>query len=149
MRPAVAIVFALAGYLALIVFGFGLVSLVGDTDVIAAAGFGVLPGVVGVAGAVLALAGVLTAALRMPHPSYYAALWGAAAAYLGYLAGVWVPAVAGGIDPVLAAAVVGRLAIGWWGLIVALGAFVSAWAAVALRRTHARRPRWPWERDAD
>ncbi len=139
----------MAGFLALVVFGFGLLSLVSDTDVIAAAGFGVLPGVLGVAMAVLALGGVLVAALRMPHPSYYTALWASLAGYLGYLVGVWLPAVAGGVDPVLAAAVVGRLAIGWWGLIVVLSAFVCGWGAVALRRTHARRPRWPWERDED
>ncbi|MFT4229992.1 MAG: hypothetical protein QM602_06860 [Microbacterium sp.] len=136
-------------FLALVVFGLGMASLVTASDVIATPGLGVLPGVLGVVAAGAALVGVLLPALRAGHPSYVTALWAALASYLAYLSGVWLSAVVGGVDPAVAAGVVGRLAIGWWAPVVAAAAFVCAWSAVALRRTRARRPRWPWERDAD
>ncbi|MFT4221212.1 MAG: hypothetical protein QM611_11960 [Microbacterium sp.] len=122
-------------------------SLLTSSDVIETPGFGALPGVIGVVAAAGALTAVVLPALQAPHPSFVASLWSAAAAYLGYLAGVWVCALVMGVDPAAATSVVGRLAIGWWAPIVAAAAFVCAWAAVALRRTRAERPHWPWERD--
>ncbi len=124
-------------------------SLVTASDVIASPGLGPLPGVIGVAAAAAAFTGVLLPALRAQHPSFLTALWTAIAAYLAYLVGVWLSALVGGVGAAVATAVVGRLAVGWWAPIVAFAAFVCAWAAVALRRTRARRPRWPWERDTD
>jgi hypothetical protein len=141
----VALALALAAFVALVVFGLGMASLLTASDPISAPGLGPLPGVIGVAVAGAALVAVLLPVLQGPHPSYLAALWAAVAAYLAYLAGVWVCALAGGVDPAVATAVVGRLAIGWWAPIVAASAAVCAWAAVALRRTRTRRPRWPWE----
>jgi len=147
VRPAVAVALTLVAFIALIVFGLGMVSLVTESDVIEAPGFGVLPGVVGGAVAGAAYAGVTAAALRAAHPSYLTALWAAIACYLAYVIGVWLAAVVGGVAPAVATAAAGRLAVGWWGVIIAAAAFVCAWSAVALRRTRARRPRWPWERD--
>jgi hypothetical protein len=147
VRPAVAVALTLVTFVALVVFGLGMTSLLTASDVIATPGLGVLPGVIGVVAAAAAYAAVTATALRAAHPSYITALWAAIACYLAYLVGVWAAAVVGGVDPAAAVATAGRLAIGWWAPIVAAAAFVCAWSAVALRRTHARRPRWPWERD--
>ena len=32
-----------------------------------------------------------------------------------------------------------------WGFRGPLGAFIASWGGIALRRTRARHPRWPWE----
>lgn len=149
VRPLVALALALAAFVALVVFGLGMTSLITASDPIATPGLGPLPGVIGVAAAAAALIGVLLPALRAAHPSYSSALWAALAAYLAYLAGVWLTALLVGTDPAAATAVVGRLAIGWWAPIVAASAAICAWAAVALRRTRAHRPRWPWEDEED
>lgn len=137
---------ALIGFIALVVAGLGMASLLTGAEVIAAPGLGPLPGVIGVAAAAAALAAVLLPALRAPHPSFLTALWAAIAAYLAYLAGVWLSAVIGGVDAAVAGSVVANLALGPWGPIVAASAAICAWAAVAVRRTRADRPRWPWER---
>lgn len=147
VRPAVTVALTLVAFVALVVFGLGMTSLVTASDVITAPGFGVLPGIVGVATAAGAFAAVTAPAVRGPHPSYLTSLWAAIACYLAYLAGVWGAALIGGVDPAVATAAAGRLALGWWAPIVAAAGFVCAWSAVALRRTRARRPRWPWERD--
>ncbi|MFV0319662.1 MAG: hypothetical protein ACK5IN_04715 [Microbacterium sp.] len=120
-------------------------TLLTGTDVIAAPGFGPLPPVLGVIVAVGALVAVLLPALRAPHPSYLAALWAAVACYLAYVVTVWLTAVIGGVDAAVAGAVAGRLALGPWAPIVGVAAAVCAWFAVALRRTRADPPRWPWE----
>ncbi|HKP09048.1 MAG TPA: hypothetical protein VJU58_17500, partial [Microbacterium sp.] len=83
------------------------------------------------------------------HPSYWGAAWTTAATFLAYLGGVWFGAVFTGADLGVATAVVGRLATTWFGLVVAAAAFVAAWSGIALVRTHARRPRWPWEDEFD
>lgn len=146
VRPLVALAFALMGFVALVVAGLGVATLITESDVIAAPGLGPLPGVIGVIAAAAAMTGVLLPALRAQHPSYLTALWAAIGAYLAYLAGVWLSAVIGGVDAAVAGSVVARLALGPWAPIVAVAAAICAWAAVALRRTRASRPRWPWER---
>ena len=142
---------ALAGvaFLALVIFGLGMTSLATNTDVIDTPGLTVVPGVVGVLASAAAFAAVLGPALRAQHPSFFTALWTALAAALGYLVGVWLSALASDVDPALATSVLGRLAVGWAAPVVAGAAFVTAWGAIAVVRTRARPPRWPWERDGD
>jgi len=124
-----------------------MMSLATDTDVIDTPGLSVVPGVVGILSSVAGFAAVLGPALRAPHPSFFAALWAALAAALAYLAGVWISALVSGADPALAASVIGRLAVGWAAPVVATAAFIAAWGAIAVMRTRARPPRWPWERN--
>lgn len=94
-------------------------------------------------------AGGADASAPPQHPSYWAAAWTTAASFLAYLAGVCVAAIVTGTGPALAAAVAGRLATSWFGGVVAAAAFVCAWSGIALVRTHAARPRWPWEDEFD
>jgi hypothetical protein len=83
------------------------------------------------------------------HPSYGGAAWTTAAVFLAYLAGVWFGVVMGGSGLALASSVAGRVATSWFGVVIAAAAFVAAWCGIALVRTHARRPRWPWEDEFD
>ncbi|KQP69638.1 hypothetical protein ASF40_17440 [Microbacterium sp. Leaf288] len=176
VRPPVALAFATMGFVALLIFGLGMTSLAMGEDVIASPGLGQAPGITGVVCATLAFAGGLWAAIARAssrtdaaaptggaapaaagpgsiagagarHPSYWGAAWTTAATFLAYLGGVWFGAVFTGADLGVATAVVGRLATTWFGFVVASAAFVSSWAGIALVRTRARRPRWPWEDD--
>jgi hypothetical protein len=161
VRPPIALAFATIGFVALTIFGLGITSLVLAEDVIATPGLGQIPGAAGVVCATLAFAGGLWAAIARAgseaspasagarHPSYWGAAWTTAAAFLAYVGGVWFAALFTGADLGVATAVAGRLATSWFGVSVAAAAFVSAWAGIALVRTRAHRPRWPWEDDFD
>ncbi|MBN9195658.1 MAG: hypothetical protein J0I44_06260 [Microbacterium sp.] len=147
MRPLVALAFAVIGFVALFVCGLGIASLVLNQDPISAPGFGQLPGILGSIAAAAAFAGGLWASLSRPHPSFWGALWTTAATFLGYLIGVGVGALIEGADRATAAAAIGRLATTWFGAVIAAAALIAGWGGIALVRTRARRPRWPWERD--
>jgi hypothetical protein len=142
-----ALVFTGVAFVALVIAGLGVVSLLTDQDVIATEGLGPAPAAIGIVLTALVYAGALWAPLARSHPSYWNALWVALACYLAYLAGVGIGAALGGADPAVAAGVAGRIAIGWFGLVVAAAALASAWSAIALVRTRAGTPRWPWEGD--
>ncbi len=149
VRPGVALTLVTIVYAALVIAGFGMLSLALDVDVIATAGLGLLPGVVAVACAVIAFAGALRPAVIAPHPTYWAAAWSAAAGFLGYLAGLAGAALAGGAGPATALAAAGGFAVSWFALLLAAIGVACGWGGVALVRTRASRPRWPWEDEDD
>jgi len=162
VRPPIALAFATIGFIALTICGLGITSLVTGEDVIATPGLGQIPGAAGVVCATLAFAGGLWGAIARTgvasgsaggagarHPSYWGAAWTTAAAFIAYVGGVWFAALFTGTDLAVATAVAGRLATSWFGVVVAASAFVAAWSGIALVRTHAHRPRWPWEDDFD
>lgn len=171
VRPVTALAFATVGFVALTIFGLGMTSLATGEAVIATPGLGQIPGATGMVLTTLAFAAGLWAAIgrawRAPddareldaagmdasargragsgHPSFWGAAWTTAACFLAYVGGVWLGAVATGTEVAVATAVAGALATSWFGLVVAASAFVCSWAGIALVRTRARRPRWPWE----
>lgn len=151
VRPVVALAFATTAFVALVVFSLGMLSLLLDEDVVATPGIGQVPGVAGVAASALVFAGSLWSAIRPArggdgrHPSFWNAPWIALASALAHVAALWLAAVATGADPAAAAAIAGRIVTSWFGAAIALCALVCAWGGIALARTHARRPRWPWE----
>jgi hypothetical protein len=152
VRPLTALVFATIGFFALLIFGLGMTSLATGADVIATPGLGQLPGVAAVILATLAFAAGLWAAIRHAatrHPSYWGAAWTTAAAFLAYLAGVWFGALWADAGLAVATAAAGGVATSWFGLVIAAAALVAAWSGIALVRTRARRPRWPWEDEFD
>ena len=162
VRPVAALGFATVTFVALLIFGLGMVSLALSEDVIAAAGLGQVPGILATVLSTIAFAAGLWAAVR-PHrpadgsqqdaprvqPSFWGAAWTTAATFLAYVAGVFLGAVTTGADLAVAAAAAGRIATTWFGVVVAGAALVSAWGGIALVRTRARRPRWPWEDEFD
>lgn len=98
---------------------------------------------------VLAFALSLWAALRRPHPSFLSVPVIALSAALAHLVAVWIGVGAASGDLIVATVVVGDLVRGGASVVLLLAAAVAGWAGVALRRTRASRPRWPWERDDD
>ncbi|MGN8553497.1 UNVERIFIED_CONTAM: hypothetical protein OHV15_13025 [Microbacterium sp. SLM126] len=149
VRPVTALVFATAAFVALLIFGLGMTSLAIGEDVVATPGLGQFPGIMATALATLGFAGALAAALRRTPASYWASAWIAAATFLAYVGGLWAGAVITGAGVAVATAVAGRIATTWFGLVVAGAAFVCAWGGIALVRTRAGRPRWPWEDEFD
>lgn len=178
VRPLTALAFATIGFVALVIFALGMTSLATGEDVIATPGLGQIPGASGVVLATLAFAGGLWAAIgraggadaAVPtatdgagdaatrrsasgveprHPSYWGAAWTTAATFAAYIGGVWIAALLTGAELGVATGVAARLATSWFGLAVAVAAFVCAWSGIALVRTRAQRPRWPWEDEFD
>jgi len=64
---------------------------------------------------------------------------------LVHLAAVWVAVLLGTSDLILATAVAGDLVRGGASVVLLLAAAVASWSGIALRRTRAQHPRWPWE----
>ncbi|WP_425840178.1 DUF6121 family protein [Microbacterium sp. PA5] len=145
VRPLAALAYGTAGFVALVIAGFGLTSLVTDTEVIAVPGLGALPGAAGVVAATAAFVAVTWLIVRSARPAYGATAAVIPAVLLAHLAGVWLGAIVVGTDPARAAAAAGGFAISPFAAVLLASAFVCAWAAVALVRTRASRPRWPWE----
>lgn len=140
---------AVIGFFALAVFGLGTLSIATDTDIIAVPGLGQGPGVWGMLAALLAFALTLGATLRRRHPSFPSAPVVALATALAHLAGVWLGVLVANGDLVIATSVVGGLVSGGASLVLLAAAAIAAWSGIALRRTRAEHPRWPWERDDD
>nr|WP_315269618.1 hypothetical protein [Microbacterium lemovicicum] len=149
VHPAVALALGAAGYVALVIFGLGMTSLVLDRDVIAVPGLGQVPGVVGTIFSAIGFAGGVWPWLRATRPSYGGAGVSAVLAYLGYVAGIAIGGIFSGADAAAAFSAAGGVAVSWFGLVVAAAAGAAAWGALALVRTHAERPRWPWESEDD
>lgn len=148
VRPAVALALATVSFVALLIFGLGMLSLLLNADVVATPGLGLAPGVAATTAATVAFAAGLWAGIRR-RPSYLAAVWCAAAAFLAYLGGVWFGALLAGGGPAAALGAAGAVATSWFGVVVAAVGLVCGWGGVALVRTRAARPRWPWESEDD
>lgn len=147
VRPAVALAFSLIGFFAIVIAALGVVSLLTEEEVVAVPALGPAPGAVGLLAAGGAYAAVWWAGARAARPTFWWALVTAAASFLAYALVAGMTALIVTADLGAAVAVTADLAAGWPGLVVALGALVAAWAGIALVRTRASRPRWPWEND--
>jgi len=133
-------------FFALAIMGLGFLSLLTDADLITVPGLGQLPGVVGMALAVGVFALALRGVLTVPRPAYAAALFIALGVTLVHLGGIWATALAEGAGIARSTAAIGHLVLGGGSAVVAFAALVAGWAGIALRRTRARPPHWPWER---
>lgn len=142
-------VLATIGFFALAVFGLGAVSVATDTDIIAVPNLGQVPGVAGMIAAVVSFALVLWSTLRRSQPSYVATVAIALTAGLAHLVVVWFAVLIGDGDLVLATAVAGDLVRGGASAVIVLAALIAGWGGIALRRTRAEHPRWPWEHDEE
>ncbi|MER7796525.1 hypothetical protein [Microbacterium sp. NPDC096154] len=125
----------------------GMLSLFTDRDVISTPGLGPVPGPLAVAASALVFAGTLWAVIRVDRPGYPSVLGVALGAALAHLGALWILALVFGADVATATAAVGEAATSWTSAVVALAAAVTGWGAVAVRRTSAHRPQWPWERE--
>ena len=145
VSPPVAVAFSVLGFFALLIAGFGMLSLLSGSEVLSVAGLGPLPGILGVGFAVAAFAISVWSVVRRPAPTYGGVPFVVIAAFLGFLAGLLVGGVVAGTDAARVASAAGGFATSWFAVVLASVALVCGWSAVALVRTHASRPRWPWE----
>ncbi|WP_394278837.1 DUF6121 family protein [Microbacterium sp.] len=147
VSPPVAAFFATVGFAALAICGFGFTSLFTGQDVLATPGLGHAPGITA-----MILAGVTFAATEWTatrRGRYPAAGWVTLATTAAYVGGIVLGGLLGGIDPARTVSAAGAFLLSWFTLVLVLAAFVAAWSGVALVRTRAGRPEWPWERDED
>ncbi|MCZ4302287.1 hypothetical protein [Microbacterium oxydans] len=142
-------VLATISFFALAVFGLGALSVATDTDIISTPDLGQAPGVVGMLAAVVAFAVLLGVTLRTRRPSFVSTITIALVTVLAHLAVVWFAVLLGTSDIVIATAVAGDLVRGGVSAVLLAAALIAAWGGIALRRTRAEHPRWPWERDED
>lgn len=147
VAPPIAAFFASVGFAALAICGFGFTSLLTDTDVLSAPGLGQGAGIAAMIVAALAFAVTVLGATRRGR--YAAAIWVMVATVAGYLAGIVGGGVLSGADAALAVGVAGEFALSWYAAVLAVTAAASAWAGIALVRTRAKRPEWPWEGDEE
>lgn len=145
VRPAVVIALTLAGFFALLIASFGMVSLLADVEVVPVADVGQAPGIIGVLAACGLYAGGTALVLRPGNPAYTGALFVAVAVWFGYSLSAGVAGVVASQDVAVGLSLMAGLLTGWQGGVVAAAAAVAAWCAIALVRTRAGRPRWPWE----
>ncbi|WP_309066771.1 hypothetical protein [Microbacterium sp.] len=143
-----ALVIGVVCFLALAILGLGMLSYFANVDIISVEGIGLWPGILGMAVAIAVLAGMLWSQVRRGHPAFPPVLLTALLTALTHLAAVWVFA-AGAAGIVHASAAVSQLVVRGSSVVVLLAAAVAAWIAVALRRTRARPPHWPWESEND
>lgn len=127
--------------------GLGVLSLFSEQDIISVPDLGQLPGVVGMGLSVVVFAIALRGVLAVPRPSFVSSVFLALAAALVHLGGVWGAAVSEGSGAVKATAAAGQLVLGGASAVIVLAALVAAWVGIALRRTAAHAPHWPWEKD--
>jgi len=134
-------------FFALAIVGLGAVSFAVDADIIGVPGLGQGPGVIGMATAVAVFAGVEWAAVRLARPVYRSVWVTSLTTALAHLLVVAIGVLIATGDPVKALAAAGDLVTGGASLVILLAAAIAAWGGVALRRTRAQHPTWPWERD--
>jgi hypothetical protein len=149
VRPQVALGLATVTFIALLIFGLGMVSLVLSADIVEVPGLGQVPGIVATALTTVAFGVSTWLAVHRPQPSYWGALWTALTCYLVYVVTMWLGILVASGEPAVASEVAGRIATTWFGAVVAVAAAIAAWGGIALVRSRSGRPRWPWEDEFD
>nr|WP_314841104.1 hypothetical protein [uncultured Microbacterium sp.] len=149
VSAVLALVLATISFFALAVFGLGALSFATDADIIAVPGLGQIPGAFGMLVAAAVMAALLWSALRRPRATFRSAPVIAVGTALGHLIAVWVAVALVRGDLIVATAVAGHLIGGGASIVILAAAAVAAWGGIALRRTRAQHPQWPWERDDD
>ncbi|GAA1543662.1 hypothetical protein HD600_000661 [Microbacterium ginsengiterrae] len=151
-RPAgvsavLATVMTAVGFFALSLFGLGALSVATDSDIISTPGLGQAPGIAGMIVAVAVYAGILSLALRVAEPRFRSVWTIAVGTALAHLLAVGITVLFETGEVVTPLAVMGGLITGGAEVVILVAAAIAGWAGVALRRTRASQPRWPWERD--
>ena len=136
-------------YGALAILGLGMLSYFAGIDIIPSEGVFRWAGIVAMMVSIGGFAGMLAPVLRAPRPAYTSVLLVALVAALLHLGTVWVGGTVGGAGFAASTSVVSVLILQGASLVLFLAAVVAAWIGVALRRTRAGRPHWPWEDEGD
>lgn len=147
VSAVLATVMATIGFFALAVFGLGALSVATDADIISIPGLGQAPGVIGMIIAVAVFLGLVWLAVRIKQPLYRSFWTVSIATTLAHLLAVGVVAAIAATEFVTGLAVMGQLVTGGASLVILATAAVASGAAVALRRTKSKQPKWPWEKN--
>ena len=147
VRAPFAVALAFAGFAALAICGLGFTSLFTGQDVIATPGLGNIPGIAAMLGTAVVFLIAETFAVR--RRSYVDAAIVTGAVVIAYATGLVVGAFFVGVDVARAVAAAGGFLTSWFCVALAAAAAIAAWSGVALVRTRAQRPQWPWEREED
>ncbi|UOQ88246.1 DUF6121 family protein [Agromyces endophyticus] len=143
--------FAAALDLALVVCGFGFVSLLADVEVVGDPAVGAFVAPAAVAASVAAVFVTLGVRLRHPERMTLTVLVAAVGAWLAFVVVATAGRLLGSADAPGESLRFGLvLGLGWFGLLVPVCAFVTAAFAVLVARGRQggmERPRWPWEHD--
>jgi len=132
-------------FLGFAILGLGMLSYFTDSDILDVPALGQYPAVVGMIIAIVVFVTTLIPAVRPQRPAYPASVLVALATALAHLAGVWLAALIGGAGVTAATAAAMQLMLGGSTVVIGLAALVAAWIGIALRRTRAQKPQWPWE----
>lgn len=132
-------------FFGIVILGLGMLSYFTDSDILSVPDLGQYPGVVGMAAAIVVFVATLAPTLRQRRPAYPAPVLVGVATALAHLVGVWLAAVIGGAGATAATAAAMQLVLSGASVVIALAALVAAWIGIALRRTRAQKPHWPWE----
>lgn len=146
MHPGALTAFATVAYGALVICVTGFVSLLTDTEVIAVPGVGAVPGALAVVVSAVAFAGSTYGAVRVDRPRYPSAATVAVVTAAAHLVSLWALALLFGAGLGTATAGIAGAMTSWTSPTFLAVSAACAWGAVAIRRTRARPPQWPWER---
>lgn len=145
--------FAAALDLALVVCGFGFVSLLADLEVVGDRDVGVLVAPVAVGASVLTVLLVLGLRLRRPERMAATVVLAALGSWFAFVVVAAIGRIVSSTgDPGEGLRFAVVLGLGWFGLLIPVCAALTAAVAVLVargRRGGMERPRWPWEGDAE
>jgi hypothetical protein len=142
-----ALVIGFVGFAALCILGLGMLSYFRDIDILSIPGLDWWPAIVAMIFAIAAFCWMLWPTLSRGRPSFLAVPAVALVTAVAHLVALWLAALLSGVGMVSALAAISQLVTRGSSLVVLVSAAVGAWVAIALRRTRAGAPRWPWEDD--
>lgn|SRR5690606_6736143 len=140
-----ALVIGFVGFATLSILGLGMLSYFADVDILSVPGLDWWPAIVAMIVAILVFCWMLWPVLRRGRPSFLAVPAAALVTAVAHLVALWLAALLSGVGTAAALTAVSQLITRGSSLVVLLAAAVGAWVAIALRRTRARAPQWPWE----
>ncbi|GAA3940552.1 hypothetical protein [Microbacterium soli] len=144
-----ALVIGFVLFAALDILGLGMLSYFAEMDILAVPGLDWWPGIVGMIAAVAVFAWMLWPSLVRERASFLSAVPVGLVAAVAHLVVVWLAALVSGAGTAAAFAAFAQLVTRGPSLVIAAAALVAAWSAIALRRTRASAPHWPWEGDEE
>lgn len=144
-----ALVIGFVGFAALAILGLGMLSFFADIDIISVPGLDWWPAIVAMIVAIAVFCWMLWPTLSRGRASFLAVPAVALVAAFAHLAALWLAALLSGAGMTAALIAASQLITRGSSVVVLLAAAIGAWVAVALRRTRAGAPHWPWEDRAE
>lgn len=142
-----ALVIGFVGFAALAILGLGMLSFFNDVDILSVPGLDWWPAIVAMIFGIVVFCWMLWPGLARGRASFLFVPAVAFVTAIAHLVALWLAALLSGVGTAGALAAVSQLVVRGSSLVVLIAAAIGAWVAIALRRTSAHAPRWPWEHD--